>query len=122
MGLLDKWKSKGVPKAAPADWDNAFKANVNCYGKEGEEPFGALVLTEDTPTILPKEPWKQYALDGRPLTDWKLVLVSITKKGVVGIIDYAAAMEKLTAYLWDQRQDCVLTWGLSLAQLETLFK
>ena len=85
MGLFDRFKSKDAPEPSPrkvdqAVWDNAFQANVNFYGKEGEPPFGALVLTEGAETVLPKTPWAQYGLDGKPVAEWKLVLVSITRQ------------------------------------------
>ena len=94
-------------------WDNAFQANVNFYGKDGEPPFGALVLTEGTETVLPKAPWAKYGLDGKPVADWKLVLVSITKQGIMGMIDYRTAMDRLKPYLQDESQDTVLTGGLT---------
>ena len=59
MGLFDRFKVKKEPEAPQAAWDNAFKANVNFYGKAGEESFGALVLTEGVETILPVAPWEK---------------------------------------------------------------
>lgn len=126
MGLFDKFKGKEpvpqAPKAPQESWDNAFKANINFYGKEGEEPFGALVLTEGTETVLPKTPWEKYGLDGKPVASWKLVLVSITKQGIIGMADYAGAMARLRPYLQDEREDTVLTKGLTLSQLETILQ
>ena len=126
MGLFDRFKGqKGTegpkaPEAAPEVWENAFKANINFYGKEGEETFGALVLTEGTETILPTAPWEKYGLDGRPVADWRLVLVSITRQGILGMLDYRTAMEKLGPYIQDRREGLVLTGGLSLGELERL--
>ena len=126
MGLFDRFKGqKGTegpkaPEAAPEVWENAFKANINFYGKEGEETFGALVLTEGTETILPTAPWEKYGLDGKPVADWRLVLVSITDQGIIGMLDYRTAMEKLGPYIQDRREGLVLTGGLSLGELEGL--
>lgn len=125
MGLFDRFRSKNAPeasapKAVESDWDNAFKANVNFYGKEGEGTFGALVFTEGTETILPTAPWEKYGLDGRPVADWRLVLVSITDQGIMGMLDYRTAMEKLGPYIQDRREGLVLTGGLSLGELERL--
>ena len=125
MGLFDRFKGqKGAegpkaPEAAPEVWENAFKANINFYGKEGEETFGALVLTEGTETILPT-PWEKYGLDGKLVADWRLVLVSITGQGIIGMLDYRTAMEKLGPYIQDRREGLVLTGGLSLGELEGL--
>ena len=50
MGLFDKFKVKKEPKAAqpPAEpqavWDNAFRANINFYQKEGAAPFGLSLI------------------------------------------------------------------------------
>lgn len=127
MGLFDKFKGKTGPApqgptASQESWDNAFKANVNFYGKEGEEPFGALVLTEGVETILPLAPWEKYGLDGRPVRDWRLVLVSIETQGVLGIADYRTVMPKLGPYIQGQRDGLILTKGLGKAQLEGLLK
>ena len=125
MGLFDRFRSKNAPEtpapeAGQSAWDSAFRANVNFYGKEGEGTFGALVLTEGTETILPTAPWEKYGLDGRPVADWRLVLVSITRQGIMGRLDYRTAMEKLGPYIQDRREGLVLTGGLSLGELEGL--
>ena len=126
MGLFDRFKGqKGTegpkaPEAAPEVWENAFKANINFYGKEGEETFGALVLTEGTETILPTTPWEKYGLDGKPVADWRLVLVSITDQGIIGMLDYRTAMEKLGPYIQDRRGGLVLPRGLSLQEMKGL--
>lgn len=128
MGLFDKFKAKKEPEAAPAPavpqsvWDNAFRANINFYGKEGADSFGAVVLTEGVETVLPAAPWEKYGLDGKPVQDWKLVLVSTTRQGIVGMLDYRTVMEKLAPYLQDRQGELVLTRGLTLGQLEGLLK
>lgn len=128
MGLFDKFKVKKEPKAAqpPAEpqavWDNAFRANINFYQKEGAAPFGAVVLTEGVETALPVAPWEKHGLDGKPVQDWKLVLVSTTRQGIMGMLDYRTVMEKLAPYLQDRQGGLMLTRGLSLRQLEGLLK
>ena len=126
MGLFDRFKGqKGAegpkaPEAAPEVWENAFKANINFYGKEGEETFGALVLTEGAETILPTTPWEKYGLDGKPVADWRLVLVSITGQGIMGMADYRTVMPRLEPYLQGKREGLVLTRGLSLQEMKGL--
>ena len=92
MGLFDKFK-KNKPAA---NWDDAFKANPHFYSKPGEAPFCAFALTETTETILPKAP--HYAVEGKEITVYKLMLVSLTKDGVIGACDYFDAIKKLDAY------------------------
>lgn len=127
MGLFDKFKGKKEPEpqgpTAPQEsWDNAFKANVKFYGKEGEEPFGALVLTEGVETVLPAAPWERYGLDGKPVADWRLVLVSTATQGILGMADYRGVMVRLEPYIQGRREGLVLTKGLTRAQLEGLLK
>ena len=127
MGLFDKFKGRKEPESQgptvpQGAWDNAFKANVNFYGKEGEEPFGAVVLTEGVETILPVAPWAKYGLDGKPVRDWKLVLVSTTEQGILGMLDYRKAMDPLRPYLQEEWADMVLTQGLTLEQIRVLLK
>ncbi|MCI9263745.1 MAG: DUF4299 domain-containing protein [Oscillospiraceae bacterium] len=125
MGLFDKFKGRKEPERSMAPqeaWDNAFKANVNFYGKEGEEPFGALVLTEGVETVLPVTPWERYGLDGKPVADWRLVLVSTTEQGILGMLDYRKAVDLLRPYLQEERADMVLTRGLTLEQIRGLLK
>lgn len=128
MGLFDTFKSKKepeapkLPEAPQAVWDKAFSANVRFYGREGEGPFGALVLTEGVETILPTAPWEKYGLDGKPVADWRLVLVSITSQGILGMMDYREAMARLEPYLQGRREGQILTKGLTKAQMERLLK
>ena len=127
MGLFDKWKKKEpetpqVPRASQEDWDKAFQANVKFFSKEGEETFGALVLTEGVEIIFPKAPWEKYGVDGKPVATWKMILVSITKEGVIGMGDYAVTLAKLRPYFQDEREEEVLTRGLTLEELEGLLQ
>ena len=127
MGLFNKFKGKKEPvsqetKAPQESWDNAFRANVNFYGKEGEEPFGAVVLSEGVETVLPLAPWEKYGLDGNPVKDWKLVLVSITDKGIMGMADYRTVIPRLTPYIQGRREGLLLTRGLTLDQMRGLLE
>lgn len=128
MGLFDRFKGKKEPEEAmlpmtPQEiWDNAFKANINFYGKEGEEPFGAVVLSEGVETVLPLAPWEKYGLDGNPVKDWKLVLVSITDKGIMGMADYRTVIPRLTPYIQGRREGLLLTRGLTLDQMRGLLE
>lgn len=116
MGLLDKFKKN----KAGANWDNAYKANPHFYSNPDGSPFCAFALTEDTETILPKAP--HYAVDGRELSEYKLMLVSTTKNGVIGACDYFDAIRKLESYKLDSDNGNILVKGLSLSELEGLLK
>ena len=114
MGLFDVFKKKANA------WDDAYKANPQFYSKPDGQPFCAFALTEGTDTILPKVP--RFAVEGRELTDYKLTLVSTTKKSIIGDLDYFEAVRKLGSFISDQNDDNILIRGLSLSELERLLK
>ena len=91
MGLFSKFKKE---KTA-VDWSNAYTATPKFYAKPDGSPFGAIALTEGTETILPKMPQNEYAVDGKRVPDWKMVLVSTTKDSIIGDCDYQKALKKL---------------------------
>ena len=116
MGLFGKFKKE---KTA-VDWSNAYAATPKFYAKPDGSPFGAIALTEGTETILPKMPQNEYAVDGKRVPDWKIVLVSTTKDCVMGDCDYQKALKKLEKHTLDSRENTILVKGLSLDELEAI--
>ena len=110
MGLFSKFKKE---KTA-VDWSNAYTATPKFYAKPDGSPFGAIALTEGTETILPKMPQNEYAVDGKRVADWKMVLVSTTKDGIIGDCDYQKALKKLEKHTLDSNENTILIKGLSL--------
>lgn len=115
MGIFDKLKGKKT-----VDWSNAYIATPKFYGKPDGTPFGTIVLTEGTETILPKTPQNEYRVDGKIVSEWKLVLVSTTKDTIVGDAYYFTALQNVEKYALDSKKDSVLVKGLSLSELESL--
>lgn len=116
MGLFDKFK-----KEKPAvDWSQAHAAEPKFYQGPDGVPFGAMALTEGTETILPKAPEREYAVDGKPVLDWRVVVISTTKDAVLGDCEYSLALKRLAPYILDAKDDSVLVKGLSLSQLESI--
>ncbi len=115
MGLFDKLRGKKV-----VDWSNAYIAVPKFYEKPDVAPFGVITLTEGTETILPKLPQNEYKVDGKVVTEWKLVLVSTTKDMVIGDAEYFTALKNIEKYSLDAKQDTILVKGLSLSELESL--
>lgn len=103
-----------------ADWSRAYIAAPKFYGKPDGTPFGAIALTEATETVLPKTPQKEYAIDGKPVADWKIILVSTTKDCVIGDCDCFRTLAKLKKYVQDANGDAVLIRALSLEELEAV--
>ncbi|MBQ9228149.1 MAG: DUF4299 family protein [Eubacterium sp.] len=116
MGLFDKFKGK----KGTTDWSNAYTATPKFYGKPDGTPFGAFALTEGTETVLPKLPQNEYRVEGKVLTEWKLVLVSTTKDAIIGDVDYFVALRNIEKYALDSKEDSVLVKKLSLSELESL--
>ena len=115
MGLFDKLKGKKA-----VDWSNAYIATPKFYGKPDGTPFGAIALTEGTETVLPKTPQNEYRMNGKIVSEWKLVLVSTTKDTIVGDADYFTALQNVEKYALDSKKDSVLVKRLSLSELESL--
>lgn len=116
MGLFDKLKRKkeGFTKI------NAHVATPHFYEKQGESPFGAIALTEGTLTILPENPQEKYRVDAKPVSDWKLVLVSTSTDSIIGEVDYYTALNNIKKYMLDSTGDSMLIKALSLTELESL--
>lgn len=116
MGLFDKFK-----KEKPAvDWSQAHAAEPKLYRGPDGLPFGAMALTEGTETILPTAPQQKYAVDGKPVSRWRMVVISTTKDAVLGDCEYSLALKKLAPYILDAKDGSVLVKGLSLSQLESI--
>ena len=107
MGLFDKLKGK----KETVDWSNAYTATPKFYGKPDGTLFGAIALTEGTETVLPKTPQNEYRVDGKVVSEWKLV---------IGYVDYFTALNDVEKYALDSKKDSVLVKGLSLSELESL--
>lgn len=111
---------KARAEKSPADWSRAYIAAPRFYGKPDGTPFGAIALTEATETVLPKTPQKEYAINGKPVADWKVVLISTTKNCVIGDCDYFRALAKLKNYVQDANDNAVLIRALSSEELEAI--
>ncbi len=116
MGLFDKFKGK----KESIDWSDAYNAIPKFYMKPDGSPFGSIALTEGTKTALPKNPQLEYKVDGKSVTEWKLVLVSTSKATVIGATDYFIALEKIGQYSLDANRNAILIKELSLVELENL--
>lgn len=123
MGLFDRLRGKKEPveeKKEPVDWSSAHRATPQFYEKPGVAPFGAIALTEGAETVLPKRPQDRYQVRGLPVTDWRLVLVSTSEGGVVGMVDYTAGLGAVEKYALDTDEESILVRGLTLGELKGL--
>ncbi len=98
-------------------WNSAYQSKANFYSKDGKV-FGAFALTENTDTILQIRP--SAVIDGRPVKDWRLSLVSTTEGLVIGNVDYCKAVVELEQSAFAASEDRFLIKGLSLERLREL--
>lgn len=115
MGLFSRNKKE---KDTP-DWFDAYTASPKFYSKPDGTPFGAIALSENTKTVLPKAPQSSYAIDSKPVTDWRLVLVA-SQGGIIGDTDYFTALNKLEKYILDSNDSALLVKALSSDEIKTL--
>lgn len=113
MGLLSRMKRN-------TDWDNAYDATPNFYTSPQGNMFGAFALTEGTDTILPLCPKDRYQVDGKSISDWRVIFVSTSDQTIMFELPYSHAITKLEPYFKDKRADSVLIKGLTLNDLKAL--
>lgn len=116
MGLFSRNKKE---KDTP-DWSDAYTASPKFYSKPDGTPFGAIALSENTKTVLPKAPQSSYAIDSKPVTDWRLVLVVASQGGIIGDMDYFTALNKLEKYILDSNDSVLLVKALSSDEIKSL--
>lgn len=116
MGLFDKLKNK-----EKSDFKNAYVGKPSFYNGKDGGPFGVFALTEDTLTLLPKNPKVLYKVDNMEIDDWKLMLVSTTN-GVLKDVNYYVAIDKLKKYVIRENTENILIKGLSLEELKDILK
>ena len=102
------------------DRHDAYTATPHFYRKPDGEVFGAIALTEGTETILPKNPQAGYQVNGKIVSEWKLVLVSISEDAVIGEADYVSALKKAETYALDANEKFILIY-CPLLQTTPLF-
>ena len=71
MGLFVRIKRK----KENVDWNNTYIAVPKFDEKADGTLLGAIALTEDTKSVLPKLLQKKYMVNGKAVSEWKLVLV-----------------------------------------------
>lgn len=103
-----------------ADWEDAYTATPKVYEKPGDTVFGAFAITEATRTILPKDPKKKFASEAEKISEWKMVLVSLTQDCVLGDCDFYNAISKFDKFILDSNEDSILIRGLTEKELAKL--
>lgn len=129
MGLFDfRKKRKEPPETKPLSqeetvrrWQEAYRANPQVYQKGGTL-LGSCTLTQDVDTLLPLHPESQWAVNGSPVRDWILSMVSVTEKRVLGQMEYQEAMRRLRPFSLAVSEGWILIQAMTHAQLDELFE
>lgn len=85
--------------------------------------FVGFALTEDTDSLFPVLPEKQWTIEGKTISKWIITIVSLTNPqgGIIGEIEYHKAMERLQPFVIATRGDWVLIRAMSHNELDNLF-
>lgn len=118
MGLFGK---KSKEKDLNTLWQEAYKANPHVYEKDGRIVVG-LALTETADSLFPLAAEKQWAINGKTIDLFFISMVSITKEGVLGTMEYGEAMKRLKPYFLAEKDGWALIRGLTLGEMEALFE
>ncbi|MCM1166671.1 MAG: hypothetical protein NC299_09435 [Lachnospiraceae bacterium] len=104
-------------------WQEAYTANPRVYEHEDGTIIVGFALTEDTDSLFPLAPEKQWAIEGKTIGKWIISIVSLTENGaVLGTMEYHRAMERLKPYFLADKDGWTLIAGLTHEQLEELFE
>lgn len=105
-------------------WSEAYKANPKVYEKDGTLMVG-FALTEDTDSLFPLYPEKQWDIPGKTISKWIISFVTVVtlpdKKNptgkVEGMVDYYEAMKRLEPYFIASGDDWRLIRALTKAEI-----
>lgn len=106
-------------------WEEAYRANPKVYEMENGNLLVGFALTEDTDSIFPLYPEKQWAIEGKTIEKWIITAVSLTntKDSIIGQIEYHEAMKRLSPYVIKTVDDYwILLRGMTHKELDGLFE
>lgn len=106
-------------------WKEAYRANPRAYRMENGNLLVGFALTEDTPSIFPLYPEKQWAVEGKTIEKWIITMVSITnsKDSIIGQMEYYEAIKRLSPYVIKTVDDYwILLRGMTHKELDGLFE
>lgn len=135
MGLFNFKKSNAKGSKAPDQsisreeidrrWKEAYHANPKVYEKEGDGTLlVSCALTEDTDSLFPVSPEKQWAIEGKTISEWMITMVSLTNPqgGIIGQMEYHEAMQRLQPFIIARGGDWVLIRAMSHNEMDSLFE
>ncbi|MDE7398759.1 MAG: DUF4299 domain-containing protein [Oscillospiraceae bacterium] len=104
-------------------WEEAYRANPRVYEKEEDDSIiVGFALTEDTDSLFPVVPEEHWQIEGKDIDKWIISIVSLTKDGVIGIMEYHEAIKRLEKYFLAQKDGWALIRGLTYEEMDALFE
>lgn len=101
-------------------WEEAYEAMPKLYDAL-DKTIVNFTLSEDTDTILFKEPWENFKLDNEDEeAEWRLSFFSISKDRSLGYLEYKEALEKLQEFALIQSEERILIKAINLKELKNL--
>ena len=113
MSIFEKIMKKNVAENKMEEEAIHF-AKEDFFSAENGNVIGAFALKEDALTALPLDPKKQFKCAGKSVEDWKLLFLSITKKGAVGELNYYSAIKKLKKFAVGKKKGYIIIKPLTL--------
>ncbi|EEP1957809.1 hypothetical protein [Campylobacter lari] len=101
-------------------WEEAYEAMPKLYDAL-DKTIVNFTLSEDTDTILFKEPWENFELDDEnEEVEWRLSFFSISEDKPLGYLEYKEALEKLQEFALIQSEERILIKAINLKELKNL--
>lgn len=101
-------------------WSEAYEANPHVFEREDDTLMVNFTLTDTVDTILPEEPEKLYAVDGKEISLWVLTFFSYNDEQNIASVEYHAALQALQEYVVEKRDGHVLVRGLSIEEMKQI--
>ena len=103
-------------------WSEAYKANPKVYTKPDGTLLAGFALTEDTDSLFPLYPEKQWAISDKTINEWLISFVTLPDKknptgNVEGMVEYHEAMKRLEPYFIASGDDFRLIRALTKAEI-----
>ncbi|MDO4943581.1 MAG: hypothetical protein Q4E74_00100 [Ruminococcus sp.] len=105
-------------------WKEAYQANPKVYEKTDGTLLAGFSLTEDTCSLFPVVPEKQWNLEGKTISEWIITAVSLTNPqgGIIGQIEYHEAMKRLQPFIIAVSGNWALIRAMTHNELDKLFE
>lgn len=128
MGLFNFKKKTAASDMKKEDIEKllkeAYQANPKVYTKEDGTLLVGFALTEDTDSLFPILPEKQWALEGKTISEWIITMVSLTNPqgGIIGQMEYHEAIQRLEPFIIAKIDNWALIRAMSHKELDSLFE